>query len=266
MSQKIKLKFLFSDLPKSVQITGPTSALPGDYAHFTCLTTETFPVPEMKWKIEKSGEFYAIDEVDADVSSDALEDGGVVAYAKTDIFMEEGFSNALVQCVAVVGGQEIAMSDKHKIDIIAMEELEEEIATEEETQSYQHEQTDKTLKNDDSKETVFKLVKLEKTPDIEEQERSRELWIPLEPVDDIDDYQQMFEVDDHKDQEENFDQDYFLRPSALPEAPMLKQEKEHKSQSIETVVPVAMVFSSSPAIFFSSMLLAVALSCSILFH
>merc|ERR550519_2845702 len=47
-------------LPKSVQITGPTSALPGDYAHFTCLTTETFPVPELKWKIEKSGEFYAM--------------------------------------------------------------------------------------------------------------------------------------------------------------------------------------------------------------
>jgi len=253
-------------LPKSVQITGPTSALPGDYAHFTCLTTETFPVPELKWKIEKSGEFYAIDEVDADVSSDALEDGGVVAYAKTDIFMEEGFNNALVQCVAVVEGQETAMSDKHKIDIIAMEELEEEIETEKETQSYQYEQKDKTLENDNSKETVFKLVKLEKTPDIEEQERSRELWIPLEPVDDIDDYQQMFEVDDQKDQEENFDQDYFLRPSALPEAPMLKQEKEHKSQSVETVVPVAMVFSSSPATFFSSMLLVVALSLLTLFH
>ena len=70
----------------------------------------------MKWKIEKSGEFYDIDEVDGDVSSDALEDGGVVAYAKTDILMEEGFNNAVVQCVAVVDGQETVMSDKHKID------------------------------------------------------------------------------------------------------------------------------------------------------
>jgi len=253
-------------LPKSIQITGPTSALPGDYAHFTCLTTETFPVPELKWKIEKSGEFDAIDEVDADVSLDALEDGGVVAYTKTDILMEEGFNNAVVQCVAVVEGQETVMSDKHKIDIIAMDELEEEIETEEETQSYKYEQKDKTLENDHSEETVFQLVKLEKTPDSEEPERSRELWIPLEPVDDIDDYQQMFEVEDHKDQEQNFDQHHFLRPSALPEAPMLKQEKEHKSQSIETVVPVAMVFSSSPAIIFSSLLLAVTLSFSTLFH
>merc|ERR1712123_391376 len=89
-------------LPKSVEITGPTAALPGDYAHFTCLTTETFPVPALKWKIEKSGEFYEVDEIEGDVSSEALEDGGVVAYAKTDILIEDDFENALIQCVAVV--------------------------------------------------------------------------------------------------------------------------------------------------------------------
>merc|ERR1712002_540785 len=110
---------------------------PGDYAHLTCLTTETFPVPELKWKIEKSGEFYAIDEVDADVSSDALEDGGVVAYAKTDIFMEAGISNALIQCVAVFNDQEVAISEKHKIDIILMEESDEESESEEDKHSYQ---------------------------------------------------------------------------------------------------------------------------------
>merc|ERR1711970_1037071 len=254
-------------LPKSVQITGPTSALTGDYAHFTCLTTETFPVPELKWKIEKSGEFYAIDEVDADVSSDALEDGGVVAYTKTDILMEEGFNNAFVQCVAVVDGQETVMSDKHKIDIIAMDELEEEIETEEEAQSYQYEQQDeKTSENYHSKETVFKLVKLEKRPDIEEQERSRELWIPLEPVDNINDYQEMSDVEDNEVQEENENEDPFHRASALPEAPMLKQEKQQKSQSIETAAPVSMVFSSSSKILFSSTLLAVTLSFSTLFH
>jgi len=253
--------------PKSLQITGPTSALPGDYAHFTCLTTETFPVPELKWKIEKSGEFYAIDEVDGDVSSDALEDGGVVAYAKTDILMEEGLNNAVVQCVAVVDGQETVMSDKHKIDTIAMEEQDEEIKTEKEIQSYQYEQQDeKTSENYHSKETVFKLVKLEKRPDIEEQERSRELWIPLEPVDNINDYQEMFDVEYNEVQEENENEDPFHRASALPEAPMLKQEKQQKSQSIETAAPVSMVFSSSSKILFSSTLLAVTLSLSTLFH
>merc|ERR1719320_697309 len=253
--------------PKSLQITGPTSALPGDYAHLTCLTTETFPVPELKWKIEKSGEFYAIDEVDADVSSDALEDGGVVAYAKTDILMEGGFNNALVQCVAVVNDQEKVMSDKHKIDIITIEALEEEVETKEDLQSYQYEQQDdKTPEDDHSLGTAFQLVKLEKTHDIKEQERSRELWIPLDPVDNIDDYQEMFHVDYNKVHEENENQEPFQRPSALPEAPMLKQEKEYKSQSIETAAPVAMVFSSSSTIFSPSLFLAVILSISILLH
>jgi len=253
--------------PKSVQITGPTSALPGDYAHLTCLTTETFPVPELKWKIEKSGEFYAIDEVDADVSSDALEDGGVVAYAKTDILMEAGLSNALIQCVAVSNDQEVAISEKHKIDIILMEESEEESENEEDKHSYQFAEYDEKLsENDHSEEKIVKLVKLEKTPDIENQERGRELWIPLEPVTDIGDYQEIFEVEDHKDHEEENDQDYFLRPSALPEAPMLKQEKEHKSPSVETAAPVAMVFSSSSTIFSPYLLLAVISSISTFLH
>merc|ERR1712106_1254182 len=106
-------------LPKSVGITGPSTALPGDYAHFTCLTTETFPVPALKWKIEKSGEFYG------DVSSEALDDGGAVAYTKTDILIEDGFENALIQCVAVVEGQEMVMSEKHKIDLISIEDPQE---------------------------------------------------------------------------------------------------------------------------------------------
>merc|ERR1719427_793290 len=42
-------------LPHTVQITGPTTATPGQFAHFTCVTTETFPVPALTWKIEKSG-------------------------------------------------------------------------------------------------------------------------------------------------------------------------------------------------------------------
>jgi len=238
-------------LPKSVQITGPTSALPGDYAHFTCLTTETFPVPELKWKIEKSGEVYVVNEIEGDVSSDALEDGGVVAYAKTDILMEEGFNNALVQCVAVVDGQEVAMSEKHKIDETYIEEIEEDENT------YIAEYPDENLVN---------FVELKNKHDSEvEEERTRKLWIPLKPVEDIDDYEDLLEPSKDLEENENVD-DYFLRPSELPDTPMLKQEKEYKYQSAETAVPVSRVFSSSTAIFSSSIMLAMALSFSTLFH
>ena len=114
--------FLFLDLPKSVEITGPTTATPGEYAHFTCVTTETFPVPVLKWKIEKSGVVYEVIDIDGDVSSENLEDGGVVAFANIDILIEDGFTNALIQCAAVVEGQKEIMSQKHKIDMISIGE------------------------------------------------------------------------------------------------------------------------------------------------
>ena len=215
------------------------------------MTTETFPVPELKWKIEKSGEFYAIDEVDADVSSDALEDGGVVAYAKIDILMEVGFHNALIQCIAVVDGQQVALSEKHKIDEFNIEEQKEDKDTYE---------VDSPNKNE------VNFVELEKKPGTEvEEERSRKLWIPLKPVNDINDYQDVLELNNDLEEDKNVD-DYFLRPSELPDTPMLKQEKEYKYQSAETAVPVSRVFSSSTPTFSSSIILAIALSFSTLFH
>merc|ERR1712025_900966 len=253
-------------LPKSVQINGPSSAVPGDYAHFTCLTTETFPVPELKWKIEKSGEFYAVNEVDGDVSTDALEDGGVVAYAKTDIVIEEGINNALVQCVAVVDGHEVVMSDKHKIILETVEQPEERHEAEVEKQLYNHAEEDDNTSDKDYIELV-KLEKLEQGSNIEEEEKGRQLWIPLEPVDDINEYQDMFENDYNEDEEKQDHEDFFLRPSAIPEAPVLKQERERKSQSIETGIPVSMVYSSSSSTMFSSfILLALGFSLSTFFH
>merc|ERR1712106_57904 len=115
---------------------------------------------------------------------------------------------------------------------------------------------------DHEEEKVVKLITLQKIPDIEEQERSRKLWIPLEPVEDIDDYQNFFE----SEQEEVLEETEFLRPSALPEAPMLKQGKEPKSQAVESSVPVSMVYSSSSTILTSSILLVLALPLSTLFH
>jgi len=278
-------------LPKSVAITGPSTALPGDYAHFTCLTTETFPVPALKWKIEKSGEFYEVDEIEGDVSSEALEDGGAVAYAKTDILIEDGFENALIQCVAVVEGQEMVMSEKHKIDVISIEVPLEtsktnEIASVEKKTQEPIVESDSTEKDsliseapyhhyseevissdyDHEEEKVVKLITLQKIPDIEEQERSRKLWIPLEPVEDIDDYQTLFESEHDEVLEETELEEIFMRPSALPEAPMLKQGKETKSQAVESSVPISMVYSSSSTILTSSILLVLALPLSTLFH
>merc|ERR1712123_247752 len=255
-------------LPKSVGITGPSTALPGDYAHFTCLTTETFPVPALKWKIEKSGEFYEVDEIDGDVSSEALEDGGAVAYAKTDILIEDGFENALIQCVVVVEGQEMVMSEKHKIDLISIEEpIDLSDSTEKEDFISESPSLTYSIEDDPSSEyeenRFVKLITLKKMPDLEEQEGNSKAWIPLKLVEDKKD---TIESEHDEVLDETEFEDIFLRPSALPEAPMLKQGKETKSQVVESSVPISMVYSSSSTLLTSSILLVLALPLSTLFH
>merc|ERR1712106_957567 len=260
-------------LPKSVEITGPSTALTGDYAHFTCLTTETFPVPALKWKIEKSGEFYEVDETDGDVSSEGLEDGGAVAYAKTDILIEDNFENALIQCVAVVEGQEMVMSEKHRIDVIYIEDpletsktIEIEYVYVEKTIQDFSEEDDVAAEYDNKGPELVKLVKLENIQNIDAEERNKISWMPLKPVEDMDNYQEIY-ADEHDEvAEEDSDYEHFLRPSPLPETPMLKQEKEIKSQVVESSFPVAMVYSSSSTLVTSSIVLVLSLPLSTLFY
>lgn len=283
-------------IPASVEITGPTTATPGEYAHFTCVTTETFPVPALKWKIEKSGEVDEVIYIDGDVSSQNLEDGGVVAFAKIDILIENGFTNALIQCSAVVEGQGEIKSQKHKMDIISIEEPQDftesnkiETESEEATSFNQIDEDEILYKQHNEIETVFdvkqspdyleenevpsvqhsnkhKLVKLEKIEEFEEQDRSRKLWIPLKPVEDIEDYQHTFEVEQNGVMGDTEVDEDFLRPSALPLAPMLKQEKEDKTQSVHSPVPVSMLYSTSSKIFTPSILIVMMLTLSKLFH
>merc|ERR1711892_1050447 len=255
-------------LPKTVEISGPTTALPGDYAHFTCLTTETFPVPALIWKIEKSGEMYEVEEIDGDVSSEALEDGGAVAYAKTDIHIEKGFENALIQCVAVVDGQEMVMSEKHKIDVIYIEDPLETSKTHE-IEDFISESPSLTYSVDEDPSSEYeenrfvKLITLKKMPDLEEQEGNSKSLIPLKFVEEKKD---TFESDHDEFLDKPEFEDIFLRPSALPEAPMLNQGKETISQIVESAVPISMVYSSSSTLLTYSILLVLALPLSTLFH
>merc|ERR1719427_1397087 len=109
-------------LPQTVQITGPTTATPGQFAHFTCVTTETFPVPALTWKIEKSGDIAEVTQIDGDVSTEALEDGGVVAFAKIDIPIEETTAHAFIECSAMLEGLGITKSKKLAVEVILPEE------------------------------------------------------------------------------------------------------------------------------------------------
>merc|ERR1711892_1232985 len=216
-------------LPKTVEINGPTTTKPGEYAHFTCLTTESFPVPALRWRVEKSGDINEVSDIDGDVSTEALEDGGVVTFAKIDILIEQGITHASVQCSAELEGFEKKSSEQHIFHVISIEEPSQALENEDlsdEDQQYEY--------SDDSsvhhEEEILKMVTLEKTP---EEERSRTLWIPLKPVEEIEDYQDNFASNyDEKIEEANKEQEFF-RTSDIPEATILKQERKAKSSVIQ---------------------------------
>ena len=61
------------------------------------------------------------------------------------------------------------------------------------------------------------------------------------------------------------EEEEFLRPSNIPEAIMLKQERKTKSAVIESPMSVSMIYSSSSTISIQSVLFAVVLSLSMIF-
>merc|ERR1712106_879051 len=113
---------------------------------------------------------------------------------------------------------------------------------------------------------LVKLVKLENIQNIDAEETNKVSWMSLKPVEDMDNYQQIYAEEHDEVAEEDSDYEHFLRPSPLPETPMLKQEKAIKSQVVESSFPVAMVYSSSPTLVTSSIVLVLALPLSTLFH
>ena len=257
----------FLDLPKSVEISGPTTATPGEYAHFTCLTTESFPVPALKWKVEKSGDGHEVIDIDGDVSTEASEDGGVVTFAKIDILIEEGITHASVQCSALLEGFGKESSKQHEIDVIAIEKpiqtleyKENEDSSIETLYSDISEETDVSYEDQKEEPAVVKLMTLEKRPEFEGQERSKLLWIPLKPVEDIEDYQHAFASNNDEMIEDTDNEEEFFRASDIPEAPMLKQEKGAKTAVVNSPVPISMVYSSSSRISIQSMWFTVALT------
>ena len=239
---------------------------------------------------------YEVIDIDGDVSSENLEDGGVVAFANIDILIEDGFTNALIQCSAVAEGQGEIMSQKHKMDILSIEEPHdltesnnietesdkahsfnqiaedevsfikqneiETVADEKQSLGYLKENEVPSVQHNNK----HKLVKLERIEEFEEQDRSRKLFIPLKPAEDIEDSQHNFEVEQDGVMEETKVDEDFVRPFALPEAPMLKQEKEDEPQSVQSPVPVSMVYSTSSTIFAPSIFIVMMLSLSKLFH
>jgi len=299
-------------LPKSIEITGLTTAEPGETVHLSCLAAGGFPAPALKWRIEKSGD---VEEVSYDKGYPKIEmseDGGIIASTDIDKLIEYGAKHISIECVAEVEGLGEERSEKHGIDVIYIEKpmeiikqqveessltLEdkseenidsselhniEQIFSIEDHDTLVNDQLEETsnevadaLDYDKPKETPYEVVdaadfdqtdensneviSLEEKPD--EKEKSKVLWIPYKPVKDIQDYQTVFESDHERPE---YSHEEFLRPSDIPEAPMLKQEKVAKATVVTNPVLVSADFSSSSRISFHSVLFIISVLLSIL--
>merc|ERR1712013_904131 len=100
--------------------------------------------------------------------------------------------------------------------------------------------------------------------ELEEKKKTKKvLWIPYKPVEDIQDYQSVFEPDSERS-DDTYEE--FLRPSDIPEAPMLKQEKMAKPTFVNNPLSASADFSSSPRISIHLTLFIVSACLSILSH
>jgi len=125
-----------------------------------------------------------------------------------------------------------------------------------------------SLKSDNKADVHEENEDLSITPDeisehVDTIEANKVLWIPYKPVDDIQDYQSVFQPDSERS-DDTYEE--FLRPSDIPEAPMLKQEKVAKPTFVNNPLSASADFSSSPRISIHLALFIVSACLSIISH
>merc|ERR1711915_768191 len=266
-------------LPSNVEIVGPTTAASGEFAHLTCVTEETYHEPKLIWRIEKEGDKHEIEEIDSDFNTETVDNDGLVAFAKIDLPIKDSVSLIKVECITLIDDLGEIRSKKHEIQIITSEDAHQvtnAISQEEADyiEAFKHHndmeyeiiESDQNIdipvnrfqpedaKNDNSKEyegdvanvesnqPEMNIVSLDGANEVEEKERSKVLWIPLNPSENIEDYQTLFEPQGETEQDEQED---FLRASEIPAAPMLKQEKMSKSRVSLSHISITSQHSSS---------------------
>jgi len=285
-------------LPSQVEIVGPTTAASGEFAHLTCVTEETYPKPKLMWRIEKEGDKHEIEEIDADFNTETVDNDGLVAFAKIDLPIKDSVSLINVECITLIEDLGEIRSKKHEIEIITSEDAHQvtnAISQEEADyiEAYEHYndleseseiiESDQNMeipanrfqpedaKNDNSEEYAnnvasvesnqpeMNLISLDGANEVEEKERSKVLWIPLNPSENIEDYQTLFEpqAETEKDEQEDF-----LRASEIPAAPMLKQEKMSKSSLSQNPILITSQYSSSSKLSFKEAVVFTALFLS----
>merc|ERR1719481_804695 len=310
-------------LPEMIEITGPTSVSSGEYGHLSCVTSEAFPAPALRFRVREGEEdIYLV----GDIKSDTLDDGGLVTSSGIDLLVGEENEQLSALCIAEVEGlgeknsivhiiehlikkkdMVIAETDtqdtpeEYKTDYQAANSNEDKNEGEEKKMSSKYsafietnpkhlkndqqekfaETNDYSSKNDQQKKAAdtddsfsenaaltqndSDVPKENESKDIikksNDNEGNKVLWIPYKPVEDIQDYQSVFQPESERS-DDTYEE--FLRPSDIPEAPMLKQEKLAKAAFVNNPMSVPTDFSSSARISIHSILFIISACLSLL--
>ena len=111
---------LFPDSPSEVKIAGQQTATPGEYIHLTCTTSETFPAPNLRWKINLFGEIQEVQDIDADVQIENVYEGGIIGHAKIDVHVPDNVNKIIAHCSSSSENMEMINSEEHEIEVMKL--------------------------------------------------------------------------------------------------------------------------------------------------
>jgi len=211
-------------LPKSIKINSPSSMKEAEEATVSCLLSNSFPVPEITWTVEKIGDKDDLIEKRADVSGAVTEDKSLLVTEILSLETEASITEVKVSCAAHVEGlgsvssetvtievEEMEIIDYTTTEIIMEEEEEESESQKKDTDLFENFSVEPSLVEGNSDEEFEEesaqnisgeekeYVKLitedddytSNEADATEQ-RDKILWIPYNSEEDIEDYQNNF--------------------------------------------------------------------------
>ena len=209
-------------LPKSIKINSPSSMKEAEEATVSCLLSNSFPVPEITWTVEKIGDKDDLIEKRADVSGAVTEDQSLLVTEILSLESEASITEVRVSCAAHVEGLGTVSSETVTIEVEEKEMIDYTTTTEsnvEEESESQKKDTDlfenfsvepslvegnsdeefveESAENVSGEEKEYVKLMTEdddytsNEADATEQ-RDKILWIPYNSEEDIEDYQNNF--------------------------------------------------------------------------
>jgi len=236
--------------PSEVKIAGQQTATPGEYIHLTCTTSETFPAPNLRWKINLFGEVQEVQDIDADVQIENVYEGGIIGHAKIDVHVPDNVNKIIAHCSSSSENMEMINSEEHEIKVmkLANDDISNLISEAENVIDPEYD-IDPSGKSIDQIEETDTNVSKSNFDNFIPFYQNLEIEEVIEPENEKEKFNKS------ESETSQSDEDVYRRSEFIPENPTLKHEKVPQPQTVQSPVPRAFTYSSSSLITSPSIIL-----------